>query len=172
MDKEKLSKLQAEVRIGGKGTPRRKKKVINKSGQTDEKKLQGTLKKFGANPISSVEEVNMFRPDGKVLNFPNPKVQVAPSYNTFVVSGSHSEKDLAEMLPGILSQLGPESLQQLQKLAQAIPGAFGGSPAGAASAAAAADDDEVPSLVGNFEDASKKKGAEAGSAAATDAAGK
>jgi nascent polypeptide-associated complex subunit beta len=55
------------------GTPRRKKKVINKSGQTDEKKLQGTLKKFGANPISSVEEVNMFRSDDKVINFLNPK---------------------------------------------------------------------------------------------------
>lgn len=28
MNPEKLKKLQAQVRIGGKGTPRRKKKVI------------------------------------------------------------------------------------------------------------------------------------------------
>lgn len=71
MDKERLSKLQAEVRIGGKvrfcgvgfdsqGTPRRKKKVVHKTSVTDEKKLQSVLKKIGANSITGIEEVDLF----------------------------------------------------------------------------------------------------------------
>jgi len=44
MNKEKLEKLQASVRIGGKGTPRRKHKVVHKT-TGDDKKVQATLKK-------------------------------------------------------------------------------------------------------------------------------
>ena len=40
MNAEKLQKLQAQVRLGGKGTPRRKKKVVHKTATTDDKKLQ------------------------------------------------------------------------------------------------------------------------------------
>jgi nascent polypeptide-associated complex subunit beta len=46
MNPEKLQKLQASVRIGGKGTQRRKTKVTHKATSTDEKKLGATLKKF------------------------------------------------------------------------------------------------------------------------------
>lgn len=163
MDKEKLSKLQAEVRIGGKGTPRRKKKIVNKSGQTDDKKLQSVLKKFNASPISGVEEVNMFRDDSKVLHFKQPKVQAAPAYSTFSISGEPQEKDLAELLPGILPQLGQDSLANLRKLAEKMGGA---SPGFVGSAAG--DDDDVPSLVANFEEASKKGKAAAAAAAEDD----
>ena len=40
MNPEKLKKLQGEVRLGGKGTARRKKKVVHKTATTDDKKLQ------------------------------------------------------------------------------------------------------------------------------------
>ena len=40
MNAEKLAKLQAQVRTGGKGTARRKKKVVHKTAATDDKKLQ------------------------------------------------------------------------------------------------------------------------------------
>ena len=40
MNAEKLAKLQAQVRLGGKGTARRKKKVVHKTAATDDKKLQ------------------------------------------------------------------------------------------------------------------------------------
>lgn len=39
------------------GKPRRKKKVVSRSSGADDKKLQSTLKKLGANPIPGVEEV-------------------------------------------------------------------------------------------------------------------
>ncbi|RKO87766.1 hypothetical protein BDK51DRAFT_6030, partial [Blyttiomyces helicus] len=72
MNPEKLAKLQASaaaVRIGGKGTPRRKVKKVHKSNGTDDKKLQSTLKKLNVQPINGVEEVNMFKADGTVLHF-------------------------------------------------------------------------------------------------------
>ena len=46
MNAEKLQKLQAQVRTGGKGTQRRKKKVVHRTATTDDKKLQSSLKKL------------------------------------------------------------------------------------------------------------------------------
>ena len=46
MNSEKLKQLQAQVRIGGKGTARRKKKVVHRTATTDDKKLQSSLKKL------------------------------------------------------------------------------------------------------------------------------
>ena len=46
MNQEKLKMLQAQVRIGGKGTVRRKKKVVHRTATTDDKKLQSSLKKL------------------------------------------------------------------------------------------------------------------------------
>ena len=46
MNQEKLKLLQAQVRIGGKGTVRRKKKVVHRTATTDDKKLQSSLKKL------------------------------------------------------------------------------------------------------------------------------
>ena len=65
------------MRIGGKGTARRKKKIVHKASNTDDKKLQSQLKKLSINPIPGIEEVNMFRDDGSVIHFTNPKVQSA-----------------------------------------------------------------------------------------------
>lgn len=59
---------------GGKGTPRRK--VVKKSvasSQGDDRKLQAALKKLGVQPITGVEEVNMFKEDGNVLHFGAPR---------------------------------------------------------------------------------------------------
>jgi hypothetical protein len=64
----------ASARSGGKGTVRRK--IVRKSKPSntqDDKKLQGALKKLNVQPITGVEEVNMFREDGNVLHFSAPK---------------------------------------------------------------------------------------------------
>lgn len=61
MNKEKLAKLQEQVRIGGKGSARRKKKVVHRSSATDDKKLQNSLKKLTVNNISGIEEVGPAR---------------------------------------------------------------------------------------------------------------
>ena len=120
MNQEKLAKLQKNVRIGGKGTVRRKHKAVHKKASAGEQKLQTTLKKLGVNPIGGIEEVNLFQDNGKVIHFQNPKVSASVQANTYVVSGTAEEKELQELLPGILNQLGPDALQNLKKLAESF----------------------------------------------------
>jgi nascent polypeptide-associated complex subunit beta len=55
------------------GTPRRKVKKVTKSAGTDDRKLQATLQKLSVQPIAGIEEVNMFKEDGNVIHFANPK---------------------------------------------------------------------------------------------------
>jgi nascent polypeptide-associated complex subunit beta len=73
MNAEKLARLQKNVRIGGKGTARRKRKVAHRSANTDGKRLQMQLKRLNVNQIQSCDEVNMFTADGMVMRFKNPK---------------------------------------------------------------------------------------------------
>ena len=70
--------------------PRRKKKVVHKTATTDDKKLQSQLKKLGVNGIQGIDEVNMFKDNGEVIHFVNPKVQASLQSNVFTISG-HSE---------------------------------------------------------------------------------
>ncbi|KAI9795311.1 MAG: Nascent polypeptide-associated complex subunit beta [Candelina submexicana] len=133
MDPAKLAKLQAlasSARIGmfkfhyawepaiGKGTPRRKMKKVHKSAGTDDKKLQTSLKKLNVQPIQAIEEVNMFKEDGNVIHFAAPKVHASVPANTFAIYGNGEDKELTELVPGILNQLGPDSLASLRKLAE------------------------------------------------------
>merc|ERR1712029_1188599 len=163
MNQEKLKQLQAQVRIGGKGTARRKKKVVHRTATTDDKKLQSSLKKLSVNNIPGIEEVNMMKNDGSVIHFNNPKVQASLAANTFAVTGQSETKQITEMLPGILNQLGAESLQHLKRLATSVGAGAGAGGAGGESGKPAAvdededDDDDVPDLVENFDEASKNE---------------
>lgn len=89
INNEKLAKLQAMANSTG---PRRKNFKKAAKAPADDKKLQATLKKLNAQPIPSIEEVNMFMEDGNVIHFKAPKVQAAVNGNTFVVSGEGQEK--------------------------------------------------------------------------------
>ena len=154
-DPEKLAKLvgkQTGVRTGGKGSVRRKIAVVHKATAADDKKLKSTLQKLSARDIPAIEEVNLFHKDGHVIHFVNPKVQASIAANTYVVSGPSESKKLEELLPGIITQLGPDNLADLKKIYQSFAAS-----AGKAGEAAKDDDDEVPELTSdsNFEDVSK-----------------
>ncbi|EFJ48531.1 hypothetical protein VOLCADRAFT_104715 [Volvox carteri f. nagariensis] len=168
MDRDKLMKMAGAVRTGGKGSVRRKKKAVHKTTSTDDKRLQNTLKRLGVNTIPGIEEVNIFK-DDTVIHFVNPKVQASIAANTYVISGPSQQKKIQELLPGILNQMGPDSLVHLKKMMQQL-GAVGGLPGGlgalgglgglasmgapaAGGAAAGGDDDDVPDLVENFDTA-------------------
>jgi len=150
MNAEKLNKLSSQVRIGGKGTARRKKKVVHRTATTDDKKLQNSLKKLTVNPIPGIEEVNMIKDDGTVIHFNNPKVQASLAANTFAITGQAETKRIADMVPGILSQLRAENFSHLKQLAnvQTVGNEF-------ANATIDEDEDEVPELVENFDEAAK-----------------
>ncbi|KAF4518230.1 hypothetical protein B566_EDAN006911 [Ephemera danica] len=155
MNEEKLKKLRAQVaqvRIGGKGTPRRKKKVVvHASAATDDKKLQSSLKKLSANVIPDIDEANMIKDDGTVIHFNNPKIQASFAANTFAITGHAEFKQIPELLPGILHQLGPDGVTTLKRIASHMVNS---------SAAAVEDEDFVPDLKMNFDEASKAEGAE------------
>jgi nascent polypeptide-associated complex subunit beta len=80
-------------------------------------------------------------------------VSAAANANTFAIHGRSTEKELAELIPGILNQLGPDSMAALKKLAESFQQAQGENAAGA-------DDDEIPDLVESFEKADVEDKAE------------
>ena len=108
----------------------------------------------------------MFKEDGNVIHFAAPKgtsitspqvvcsltlpaVHASVPSNTFAIYGNGEDKELTELVPGILNQLGPDSLASLRKLAesyQSMQKKEGGKED-------EADDDEIPELVEgeNFE---------------------
>merc|ERR1711915_346448 len=122
--------------------------VIHRTATTDGKKIEISLKKLSVNSIPGIEEVNMIKGDGQVIHFNNPKVQASLAANTFAITGHAENKQIADMLPGILNQLGAESLTSLKKLAAQTLGEKPQAPLNE-------DDDEVPDLVENFDEASK-----------------
>lgn len=92
-----MSMSLAVHHAGGKGTPRRK--VVKKSvtsTQGDDRKLQAALKKLGVQPITGVEEVNMFKEDGNVLHFNQPRGE-----STFIQS--HRPWMPSELLCAVMS---------------------------------------------------------------------
>jgi len=113
------------------------------------------LKRLGVSTIPGIEEVNLFMDNNEILHFKNPKVQASVTANTYVISGNPQTKKVSDLMPGIITQMGPDSLaslrrvaeqmQQLQHVAQVphMP-----------QIAEDEDDIEVPELVENFEEAS------------------
>lgn len=80
---------------------------------------------------------------------PDTAVHAAVPSNTFAVYGNGEDKELTELVPGILNQLGPDSLASLRKLAesyQSLQKKEGGEEN-------KDDDDDIPDLVAgeNFE---------------------
>ena len=48
----------------------------------------------------------------------SPSVHASVPSNTFAIYGNGEDKELTELVPGILNQLGPDSLASLRKLAE------------------------------------------------------
>ncbi|KAL0248692.1 hypothetical protein GEMRC1_003926 [Eukaryota sp. GEM-RC1] len=120
VDQEKLAKLQAASRIGGKGQPRRKQRPAASKTPSGDPKLQSNLKRLNVQEIPGIEEANFFDETGadRILHFSKPKVQANPQANTYVVSGVPMEKTMSELLPDVLYQLGPKQFEQIKAVAE------------------------------------------------------
>lgn len=72
--------------------------------------------------------------------------------NTFAIYGAGEDKELTELVPGILNQLGPDSLASLRKLAESYQ-SLQKKDGGEGGKAEDEDDDDIPDLVEgeNFE---------------------
>merc|ERR1712142_103203 len=121
------------------------------------------------NNIPGIEEVNMFRDDGHVAHFNNPKVQASLAANTFAITGHAETKLVTEFLPQIINQLGPDSLRHLYPGAgrgkdggvddddDGIGGILNGGHRPHPGTIVEDDDEDVPELVDNFDAPSKNE---------------
>ncbi|EDK42367.1 Nascent polypeptide-associated complex subunit beta [Lodderomyces elongisporus] len=147
VDPEKLAKLQKSTakKVGG---SRVKAKKGVKTEQDDTKLIE-TLGKLKATKIEGVEEANFFKDDGKVLHFNRVGVQGAPAANTFAFTGYPQEKNITQLIPQILPQLGAENLEILRQLAEQIQAGKNPKDFGAAGEAGATEEanEDIPDLV-------------------------
>jgi len=81
------------------------------------------FEQMGVSPEEVMKKI-MERPD-LAAKFQNPKVQAAVQANTFVVSGNNETKKLEELLPGIIAQLGPDSMASLKRIAESFAASGG-----------------------------------------------
>ena len=77
-------------------------------------------------------------------------VQFSVRENLLVVTGNPETKELKDLMPEILKQVGPQQYSFLKDIVKNM----GNIPEGKAGEE---DEDDVPELVGNFDDASKKQ---------------
>jgi nascent polypeptide-associated complex subunit beta len=138
--KKLAARFGDSVRIGGKGSMRKKNKFPHKTNQVDDKKVKSAIKKLGVQPLPGIDEVNFFQDDNTVLHFQNPTIEGNIRDNFFVVSGKGEVKSLRDLMPGIIPQLNPKNIDFLRDFVTSVKNA--------------PVDDEVPDLVGtqNFED--------------------
>ena len=86
-----------------------------------------------------------------------PLVHASIPSNTFALYGAGEDKELTELVPGILNQLGPDSLASLRKLAESYQslqkGGEGEDGKKIEGAGGDDDDEDIPDLVEgeNFE---------------------
>lgn len=148
IDQEKLAKLQkmsANNKVGG---TRRKQSKKTGNSNKDDSKLAAQLASLHATTMDNVAEANFFKEDGKVLHFNRVGVQTAPQSNVSAVYGIPQEKNLQELFPNIISQLGAESIQALTQLAAQL--SQNAPKEGEANAAEGQE--EIPSLVEGQDD--------------------
>jgi len=112
-----FAKMGGKANVGG---MRRKQKAKHTPAVTDDKKLQAQVKRLGVQSIPGIEEMNMFTEDGRVIHFDAPKLQAALGSNTYVISGSGETKEIQDLMPGIITQLGPDNLPFLQNFAKTM----------------------------------------------------
>jgi len=136
------------VKLGGKGSQRRKVKVVHKTTINSDTKLKTVIKKFGAQVLPDIAEVNMFQDDNTVMQFKKPEVYGSIPNQTIIVFGAPETKDLKDVFSEIMNQMGTKQLEKLKELN--LGGKKRAEPIKEEN-----EDDEVPELV-NFEEVSKQ----------------
>ena len=58
--------------------------------------------------LQDIEEVNMFKDDHTVVHFKRPQTSFSVRENLLVVAGVPETKNLKDMMPDILKQVGPQ----------------------------------------------------------------
>ena len=70
---DKLKAMAKSVRTGGKGSVRRKSKIVHHTAGDDEKKVQQFIQQNSCHPIPPVQAVDIIKKDASILEFTKPK---------------------------------------------------------------------------------------------------
>jgi len=146
--KKMLDAKFGNPQIGGKGSMRRKKKVATHNPKADDKKLLSAVKKYNMQPLTDIVELNMFMDNNSVMHFNKLQVQYSFKESFVFINGTYDTKELKDLLPGIIEQVGPQHHEYLKKLRTSME---------TTAPVKKDDEDDIPKLVGtNFEEVSKK----------------
>ena len=132
------------IKLGGKGTPKRKVKVVHHSTSNNDKQTKDIIKKLQAQPLQDLNEINLFTKDLKVMQFKNPDVYGNIPNQTFIVCGNHEEKTVKDNFAEFITQLSSAQMTELNNATLNDP-----------KFAKIEKSEKIPQLV-NFEDESKK----------------
>jgi len=145
--RKKLAEKFGNTQIGGKGTQRRKHEVKKRTNKVEsDKKIESIAKKSQAKKLNEINEINIFKDDNTVIHFKKPTLEYSFKEKVSFVSGLHETKNIKELLPAIIKQLGPKQFEFMKEYAETL------------KSKDKKDDknDQAPELVEDFESVSKK----------------
>ena len=90
--RKKLEEKFGNLKLGGKGTQRKKKLVVHKSTGVQDKKISAIAKKAQAKNIGETAEINIFKDDNSVLHFKKPKCEYSLKEKVTFVTGAPEVK--------------------------------------------------------------------------------
>lgn len=146
--RKQLAAKFGNTQLGGKGTQKRKKEAKHRGGKVEaDKKIVALDKKSQARKINEVSEINIFRDDNTVVHFKKPTLEYSFKEKVSFVSGTHETKNIKDLLPGIIKQLGPKQFEFMKEYAETL------------KKKDKKNDkiEEAPELVEDFEEVSKEK---------------
>ena len=145
--RKKLAEKFGNTQIGGKGTQRRKHEVKKRGNKVEtDKKIESIAKKSQAKKINEINEINIFKDDNTVIHFKKPTLEYSFKEKVSFVSGLHETKNIKELLPAIIKQLGPKQFEFMKEYAETLKN----------KDKKDEKNDQAPELVEDFESVSKK----------------
>ena len=145
--RKKLAEKFGNTQIGGKGTQRRKHEAKKRGNKVEtDKKIEAIAKKSQAKKLTEVSEINIFKDDNTVIHFKKPTLEYSFKEKVSFVSGLHETKNIKELLPAIIKQLGPKQFEFMKEYAETLK----------TKDKKDDKDEQAPELVEDFESVSKK----------------
>ena len=145
--RKKLAEKFGNTQIGGKGTQRRKHEVKKRTNKVEsDKKIESIAKKSQAKKLNEINEINIFKDDNTVIHFKKPTLEYSFKEKVSFVSGLHETKNIKELIPAIIKQLGPKQFEFMKEYAETLK----------TKNKTDEKNDEAPELVEDFESVSKK----------------
>jgi nascent polypeptide-associated complex subunit beta len=90
--RKKMEEKFGNLKLGGKGTQKRKKIVVHKSAAAADKRIVALAKKSGAKNIGETAEINVFKDDNTVIHFKKPKIEYSVKEKITFVTGTGESK--------------------------------------------------------------------------------